>query len=329
MADEGKIGLFKRIKAADLWRKMIMMLFETGHPWMVFKDPGNIRSPQDHVGVIHSSNLCTEIFLNTSADETAVCNIGSVNLVRHIKAGVFNWTLLEQTVTAAIRMLDNTIDVNFYPTIEGKNSNFRHRPIGLGIMGTQDVFFELGLNFDSSEAVNFSDNLMEFISYHAIFSSSKLAKEKGAYETFKGSKWSRDIFPVDTIALLEKERGMATGIVAAGQLDWTPVREHVKQYGMRNSNTMAIAPTATISNISGCLPSVEPIYKNIYVKSNFSGEFTVVNEYLVRDLMAENLWNPQMLEKLKYYEGNLSSIAEIPQYLKDKYKRPSKSNRTG
>lgn len=320
MADEGKIRLFKRVKAQDLWRKMIMMLFETGHPWMVWKDPANIRSPQDHVGVVHSSNLCTEITLNTSKDETAVCNIGSVNLVRHVKAGVFDWQLLEQTVAVAMRMLDNVIDVGFYPIPEAERSNLRHRPVGLGIMGTQDVFFELGLNFDSSEAVNFSDNLMEFISYHSILTSSKLAKEKGMYESFKGSKWDRGIFPVDTVALLEQERGIATGIIAAGKLDWVPVREHVKMYGMRNSNCMAIAPTATISNISGCLPSVEPIYKNIYVKSNFSGEFTVVNEYLVRDLMAENLWNPQMLEKLKYYEGNVSAITEIPQYLKDKYK---------
>jgi ribonucleoside-diphosphate reductase alpha chain len=320
LADEGTIRLWKRIKAQDLWRKMIMMLFETGHPWMVWKDPANIRSPQDHVGVVHSSNLCTEITLNTSKDETAVCNIGSINLPRHIKAGVFDWSLLQQTVAIGMRMLDNVIDVGFYPVPEAARSNFRHRPVGLGIMGTQDVFFELGLNFDSTEAVNFSDELMEFVSYHSILTSSVLAKEKGAYETFKGSKWDRGVFPVDTIAILEKERGIATGIVAAGKLDWTPVREHVKQYGMRNSNCMAIAPTATISNISGCLPSVEPIYKNIYVKSNFSGEFTVVNQYLVRDLMAENLWGKDMLEKLKFYEGNVTAITEIPEYLRAKYK---------
>jgi len=320
MADEGKIRLFKRVKAQDLWRKMIMMLFETGHPWMVFKDPANVRSPQDHVGVVHSSNLCTEITLNTSKEETAVCNIGSVNLVRHVKAGVFDWNLLKESVHKAIRMLDNVIDVGFYPIPEAEVSNKRHRPIGLGIMGTQDLFFELGLNFDSTEAVDFSDKLMEFISYHAILASSELAKEKGAYESFKGSKWDRQIFPVDTIALLEEARGIPTGIVAAGKLDWAPVREHVKTYGMRNSNTMAIAPTATISNISGCLPSVEPIYKNLYVKSNFSGEFTVVNQYLVHDLMAENLWSPDMLEMLKHYEGNVSAIPGIPDYLKAKYK---------
>lgn len=319
-ADRGEIALFKRVKAQDLWRKMIMMLFETGHPWIVFKDPGNIRSPQDHVGVVHSSNLCTEIFLNTSKDETAVCNIGSINLVRHVKAGVFDWKQLETTVKTALRMLDNTIDIGFYPTIEAKVSNMRHRPVGLGIMGTQDTFFELDMSFDSTEAVNFSDNLMEFISYHAIMTSSELAKEKSPYESFKGSKWDRNLFPIDTMAMLEEQRGIPTGIAPIAKMDWTPVRDHVKQYGMRNSNTMAIAPTATISNISGCLPSVEPIYKNIYVKSNFSGEFTVVNSYLINDLKQADLWNNDMLEKLKHYEGNLQHIGEIPQHIKDKYK---------
>jgi ribonucleoside-diphosphate reductase alpha chain len=320
MADEGKIRLFKRMKAQDLWRKMIMMLFETGHPWMVFKDPANIRSPQDHVGVVHSSNLCTEITLNTSKEETAVCNIGSINLPRHINAGTFDWTLLEETVKVATRMLDNVIDIGFYPVKEAQVSNFRHRPIGLGIMGTQDLFFELDMNFDSPESVDFSDQLMEFVSWHAIMTSANLAKEKGAYESFKGSKWDRGLFPIDTMALLEEERGIPTGINPVGKMDWTPVREAVKKFGMRNSNTMAIAPTATISNISGCLPSVEPIYKNIYVKSNFSGDFTVVNQYLVRDLKEENLWTTDMLEKLKYYEGNLELIAEIPAHLKAKYK---------
>jgi ribonucleoside-diphosphate reductase alpha chain len=320
MADEGKIRLFKRMKAKDLWRKMLMMLYETGHPWPVFKDPGNIRSPQDHVGVIHSSNLCTEIFLNTSKDETAVCNIGSINLMRHVKAGVFDWNKLQESVKVAIRMLDNTIDIGFYPIPEAENANKRHRPIGLGIMGTQDVFFELDMRFDSPEAVEFSDKLMEFISWHAIMTSSELAKEKGAYSSFKGSKWDRNLFPVDTIALLEKERGIPTTIEPTESMDWAPVRAHVKEFGMRNSNTMAIAPTATISNISGCLPSVEPIYKNIYVKSNFSGEFTIVNSYLLNELKELNLWNPSMLEKLKHFEGNLSKISEIPQHLKDKYK---------
>lgn len=320
MADEGKIRLFKRIKATDLWRKMIMMVFETGHPWMTWKDPSNIRSPQDHVGVVHGSNLCTEITLNTSKEEIAVCNLGSLNLVRHMENGVFNWDLLARTTEIAMRMLDNVIDIGFYPVKEAKDSNVKHRPVGLGIMGLQDVFFRTNLNFDSIEAVDFSDQLMEFVSWHAIMGSSLLAQERGAYDSFKGSKWDRGIFPVDTIELLEKERGISTGIAPTGRIDWTPVREAVKKHGMRNSNCMAIAPTATIANISGCLPSIEPIYKNIYVKSNFSGEFTVVNSYLVEELKQLNLWNKDMIEKLKHFEGNLTEIGEIPGALKAKYK---------
>ncbi len=320
LADEGKIRLWKRMPAQDLWRKHLMMLFETGHPWITWKDPSNIRSPQDHVGVVHGSNLCTEITLNTSKEETAVCNIGSINLPRHLKAGIFDWGLLETTVRAAMRMLDNVIDVGFYPIPEAEYSNKKHRPIGLGIMGTQDVFFEMGMNFDSTDAVDFSDNLMEFISWHAIMTSSTLAKEKGTYESFKGSKWDRGLFPIDTMKLVEEQRGLETGIAPIAKMDWSSVRDHVKMHGMRNSNTMAIAPTATISNISGCLPSVEPIYKNIYVKSNFSGEFTIINQYLVNDLKAANLWNQDMIEKLKYHEGNLTNIGEIPQALKEKYK---------
>lgn len=319
-AAEGGIKLFKTVKAQDLWRKMLMMLFETGHPWITWKDPCNIRSPQDHVGVVHSSNLCTEITLNTSREEVAVCNIGSINLVRHMKNGVMDWAMLETTAKLAMRMLDNVIDVGFYPIPEAQHSNLKHRPVGLGIMGLQDVFFEMNLNFDSIEAVDFSDQLMEFVSWHAIMSSAELAKEKGAYASFKGSKWDRGIFPVDTIALLEEERGISTGIATTARMDWTPVRAAVKAYGMRNSNTMAIAPTATISNISGCLPSVEPIYKNIYVKSNFSGEFTIVNEYLVKDLQAEGLWNRETLEKLKHFEGNLEPITDLPVWIRGKYK---------
>jgi ribonucleoside-diphosphate reductase alpha chain len=319
-AAEGGIALHKTVKAQDLWRKMLMMLFETGHPWITWKDPCNIRSPQDHVGVVHSSNLCTEITLNTSREEVAVCNIGSVNLVRHMKNGVLQWDVLENTIHHAMRMLDNVIDVGFYPVEEAKYSNLKHRPVGLGIMGLQDMLFESNMNFDSIEAVDFSDQLMEFVSWHAIMNSAQLAKEKGAYSTFKGSKWDRNIFPVDTIALLEAERGMSTGIAPTARMDWTPVRDAVKKYGMRNSNTMAIAPTATISNISGCLPSVEPIYKNLYVKSNFSGEFTIVNEYLVKDLQAAMLWNKEMIEKLKHYEGKLEQIPEIPSWIKAKYK---------
>lgn len=319
-AEKGEIRLFKKVKAADLWRKMIMMVFETGHPWMTFKDPCNIRSPQDHVGVVHSSNLCTEITLNTSDKETAVCNIGSLNLVRHVKDKKMDWALLEKSARQAMRMLDNVIDISFYPVKEGEYANKKHRPVGLGIMGLQDVFYELDINFDSDVAVQFSDKLMEFISYQAILSSTYLAEEKGAYETFKGSKWDRGLFPVDTIKLLEEERGLTTGIMPTGEMDWTEVRDRVKKFGMRNSNTMAIAPTATIANISGCLPSVEPIYKNLYVKSNFSGEFTVVNEYLVNDLKERGLWNDVILSKIKQHDGNLSEIVEIPVELRAKYK---------
>lgn len=320
MARNGRIKKHKVVSAAKLWRKMISMLFETGHPWMTFKDACNIRSPQDHAGVVHSSNLCTEITLNTSKDETAVCNLGSVNLGRHVIDGKLDNDLLAQTVHLAIRMLDNVVDINFYPTAEARNSNMRHRPIGLGIMGLHDSLFKLGLNFDSEPAVQFSDNSMEFIAYHAILASSELAREKGTYESYHGSKWERGLFPLDTLRLLEQERGMPIPISHAESLDWTPVREHVRQHGMRNSNVMAIAPTATISTIAGSIPSIEPIYKNIYVKSNISGEFTVVNEYLVQDLKALGLWGPEMLDQLKYYDGSVQLIAAIPEKLRGKYK---------
>ena len=319
-ADRGEINLFKVMRAQDLWRKMVTMLFETGHPWVTFKDPSNIRSPQDHVGVIHSSNLCTEITLNTSKEETAVCNLGSVNIVQHIRDGELDFELIGKTVTTATRMLDNVIDLNFYPTKEAENSNLKHRPIGLGIMGTQDAFYLLGLDFDSNEAVAFGDRVMEYVSYYAILGSSKIAKEKGAYESCKGSKWDRGLFPIDTLKLLEKERGIETGVDLSRHMDWTPVREHVKQYGMRNSNTMAIAPTATIANICGCLPSIEPIYKNLYVKSNFSGEFTVINEYLVIELKNLGLWNDETMEKLKYYDGSIQRIMSIPAEVRERYK---------
>ncbi len=319
-ADKGEIALWKRIKAQDLWRKMITMLFETGHPWITFKDPSNIRSPQDHVGVVHSSNLCTEITLNTSKEETAVCNLGSLNIIRHMRDGKLDYDLLKGTIKMAMRMLDNVIDINFYPVKEAENSNLRHRPVGLGIMGTQDALYALNMRFDSEDAVQFSDELMEFVSWNAIMGSSELAKEKGTYESYKGSKWDRGLFPADTIKLLEEERGESTGILPIEKMDWTEVRESVKKYGMRNSNCMAIAPTATIANISGCLPSVEPIYKNIYVKSNSSGEFTVVNDFLVEDLKSLHLWNKEILEKIKHYDGNLSQIPEIPQWIREKYK---------
>ena len=286
--DKGKIKKFKKVKAADLWKKMLTRIFETGHPWITFKDACNVRSPQDHVGVVHSSNLCTEITLNTSPEETAVCNLGSINLSRHIVNGKLDRALLEETIKTAIRMLDNVIDLNFYPTIEAKNSNFKHRPIGLGVMGLQDALFKVDLPFESPKALNFSDQLMEFISYNAIDASSELARERGAYETFKGSKWDRGIFPLDTLSLLEQERNDNIEVNKITSLDWDDLKDKVKENGMRNSNTMAIAPTATISNIAGCFPCIEPIYKNIYVKSNISGEFTVVNSYLVEDLKKLN-----------------------------------------
>ncbi len=247
----GELRLFRQVKAKDLWKKMLTMLFETGHPWVTFKDPSNIRSPQDHVGVVHSSNLCTEITLNTSKEETAVCNLGSINLARHIRQGQLDMEKLQYTATTAMRMLDNVIDLNFYPTKGAKNSNLKHRPVGLGIMGFHDALYQIGINFDSEAMVEFADSSMEAVSYYAIMGSSMLAKERGAYPTFRGSKWDRNIFPVDTIALLEQERGEAIPVSRGGKMDWTPVRAAVTQYGMRNSNCMAIAPTATISNISG------------------------------------------------------------------------------
>jgi len=319
LAEQGKIKLFKKIKALELWRKMLTRLFETGHPWITFKDPCNVRSPQDHVGVVHSSNLCTEITLNTSKEETAVCNLGSINLGLHIVDGQLDQQLLGKTIKTAMRMLDNVIDINFYPTKEGKTSNMRHRPVGLGIMGFQDALFKLNIPFSSQEALDFADKSAEMFSYYAILSSSLLAKERGAYSSYAGSKWDRNIFPVDTISLLEKERGIATGVSCKEHLDWAPVREHVKKYGMRNSNTMAIAPTATISNISGCFPCIEPIYKNLYVKANMGGEFTVINKYLVDDLKKENLWNQDMIDWIKYYDGSIEHIDVIPEHIRRKY----------
>lgn len=318
--EKGKIKKFKKVKAADLWKRMLTRIFETGHPWITFKDACNVRSPQDHVGVVHSSNLCTEITLNTSPEETAVCNLGSINLSRHIINGKLDRALLEETIKTAIRMLDNVIDLNFYPTIEAKNSNFKHRPIGLGVMGLQDALFKVDLPFESPKALNFSDQLMEFISYNAIDASSELARERGAYETFKGSKWDRGIFPLDTLSLLEQERNDNIEVNKITSLDWDDLKDKVKENGMRNSNTMAIAPTATISNIAGCFPCIEPIYKNIYVKSNISGEFTVVNSYLVEDLKKLNLWSKDILEKIKYFDGNLDQINEIPEELRLKHK---------
>ncbi len=320
MADEGKIRLFKRMPAKELWRKMLTRLFETGHPWPTFKDACNVRSPQDHVGVVHSSNLCTEITLNTSREETAVCNLGSLNLSNFIKDGIIDEPFLAQTITTAMRMLDNVIDINFYPTIEGQVANQRHRPVGLGIMGLQDALFKLRAPFESQEAMEASDKLLETVSYYAILGSSKLAKERGAYSSFKGSKWDRNIFPIDTVKLLAKERGQAIEMIGKETKDWAVVRDHVQKYGMRNSNTMAIAPTATISNISGCFPCIEPIYKNLYAKANSRGEFAILNSYLMNDLKKLNLWNESIRDRIKYYDGSIAQIEEIPADIRALYK---------
>ena len=319
LADEGKIEAFRRVPAAQLWRKMLTMLFETGHPWINFKDACNVRSPQDHAGVIHNSNLCTEITLNNSAEETAVCNLGSVNLARHITKGKLDRDLVAETVETGMRMLDNVIDINSYTTPECETSNMRHRPVGMGIMGFQDALYLLDIPFNSEKAVTFGDESMELISYYAILGSSQLARERGAYKSYKGSKWDRGIFPVDTLDLLEKERGIKIDVKRKGKLDWKEVRAHVKKHGMRNSNTMAIAPTASISNISGCYPCIEPIYKNLYVKSNMSGEFTVINSYLIDDLKKSNLWTKEIMDKIKFHDGSLQKVTEIPAELREKY----------
>ena len=317
MVEDGKIKLFKKVEALQLWRKMLSMLFETGHPWITFKDPSNIRSPQDHVGVVHSSNLCTEILLNSSAEETAVCNLGSINLAKHVGPKGLDEKRLASTVKTAVRMLDNVIDINFYPTIEAQNSNLRHRPIGLGFMGFQDALYLQNISYASHAAVEFADRSMEMISYYAILASSELAQEKGTYETYKGSKWDRGYLPIDTLELLEKERGVKVDIDRSGQLNWAPVRAAVKKYGMRNSNTMAIAPTATIANITGVVPSNEPIYKHLFVKSNLSGEFTVVNPHLIDKLKEINLWDDEMIDDLKYFDGSIREIDRIPQEVRN------------
>lgn len=317
MADEGKIKLFRRLEALQLWRKMLSMLFETGHPWITFKDPSNIRSPQDHAGVVHSSNLCTEILLNSSRDETAVCNLGSINLAKHTTSKGLDEKRLSQTIRSAVRMLDNVIDINFYPTVEAQTSNSRHRPIGLGIMGFQDALYIQNMSYASHEAVNFADQSMEMISYYAILASSELAQEKGTYSSYKGSKWDRGLLPIDTIELLEKERGLPIDVPRSSTMNWDHVRSQIKKHGMRNSNTMAIAPTATISNITGSVPANEPIYKHLFVKSNLSGEFTIVNPYLVEKLKEINLWDEEMIDDLKYFDGSIREIERIPDHVKN------------
>jgi ribonucleoside-diphosphate reductase alpha chain len=316
----GELKLFKRVKAADLWRKMLSMLFETGHPWITFKDTCNVRSPQQHTGVVHSSNLCTEITLNTSKDEIAVCNLGSINLPQHVENGELNMQKLEATVRTAVRMLDNVIDINYYSVEQARTSNMRHRPVGLGIMGFQDALYKLGIAYSSQDAVEFADSSMEAISYFAIDSSSNLAQERGAYASFSGSLWSRGILPIDSLKMLQQERGADyLSVDMSARLDWSALRAKVQVNGMRNSNVMAIAPTATIANITGVSQSIEPTYQNLYVKSNLSGEFTVVNPFMVRDLKALGLWDKVMVNDIKYYDGSLQAIERIPADLKQKY----------
>ena len=317
LAAEGKMDQHKTIPAKDLWRKMLTMLFETGHPWITFKDSCNLRSPQQHIGVIHSSNLCTEITLNTSNDEIAVCNLGSVNLPQHMKDGVLDQEKVKRTVTTALRMLDNVIDINYYSVDTAKNSNLKHRPVGMGLMGFQDALYMQDAPYCSDAAIEFADRSMEVISYYAIHASSELAKERGTYPSYDGSLWSQGIFPKDSIDILEKNRGSEFIKVDRSEtLDWDQLKAKVKKDGMRNSNVMAIAPTATISNITGVTQSIEPTYQNLYVKSNLSGEFTIVNPHLVRKLKALDLWDDVMINDLKYFEGSLSEISRIPDDIK-------------
>ena len=319
LAEEGKIQ-GQKVEALELWKKMLSMLFETGHPWITFKDACNIRSPQDHCGVIHSSNLCTEITLNTSNDETAVCNLGSVILESHLLAdGSIDHKKLRETIRMAVRALDNVIDINFYPTEAAKRSNLRHRPIGLGVMGLANACYMKGLAFASDAAVEFNDEAMEAIAFYAYEASSDLAAERGTYSTYKGSKWDRGLLPQDTLDLLESERGVVIDVPRGGKMDWTPLRAKIAKQGMRNSNVLAIAPTATISNITNTSPCIEPTYKNLFVKSNLSGEFIVLNPFLVKDLKARGLWDQEMMDNLKYFDGELKDIDRVPQDLKAKY----------
>ncbi len=309
------------ILALELWKEMLRMLFETGHPWITFKDPCNVRSPQDHAGVIHSSNLCTEITLNTGPDETAVCNLGSIAIDRHLTpGGEIDHERLRETVRIAVRALDDVIDVNFYPTEPARIANDRHRPVGLGVMGLQYALYAKGLAFDAPEAIEFSDAMMEAVAFHAYEASSDLAAQRGAYRSYPGSKWDRGLLPQDTLDLLERERGQAIEVQRGGRLDWAPLRAKIAAQGMRNSNVLAIAPTATISNIMGTSPCIEPIYKNLFAKSNLSGDFVVVNPFLVADLAAAGLWNEQLAQELKARDGDISQIAAIPARLRDRYR---------
>ena len=323
-ADRGELKPFRRIPAQQLWRKMLGMLFETGHPWITFKDPCNIRSPQQHVGVVHSSNLCTEITLNTNETEIAVCNLGSVNLTAHMTTDangkmILDHEKLQRTVRTAMRMLDNVIDINYYAVAKARNSNLKHRPVGMGIMGFQDCLHMQRIPYASDEAVKFADSSMEAVCYYAYQASNELAEERGVYSTYKGSLWDRGILPQDSVAMLAAERGGYVEVDNSSTMDWSGLRARIKQYGMRNSNCVAIAPTATISNIIGVSACIEPTFQNLFVKSNLSGEFTVVNEYLVRDLKDRGLWDEVMIADLKYFDGTLSRIDRIPQDLRDLY----------
>ncbi|MBA2689405.1 MAG: ribonucleoside-diphosphate reductase subunit alpha [Burkholderiales bacterium] len=318
-AARGELKLYKKVAANNLWRKMLTMLFETGHPWVTFKDPCNIRSPQQHVGVVHSSNLCTEITLNTNDQEIAVCNLGSVNLPAHIADGKLDHDKLKRTVTTAMRMLDNVIDINYYAVAKARNSNLKHRPVGLGIMGFQDCLHDLRLPYASEGAVEFADRSMEAVCYYAYWASTELAAERGTYSSYRGSLWERGILPQDSLKLLAEERGGYVEVDQSESMDWASLRGRIKQYGMRNSNCVAIAPTATISNIIGVSASIEPSYQNLFVKSNLSGEFTVVNEYLVRDLKKLNMWDEVMVSDLKYFDGSVAKIDRIPTELRDIY----------
>jgi len=318
-AASGEMPLFKKVQALDLWRKMLSMLFETGHPWITFKDPCNIRSPQQHVGVVHSSNLCTEITLNTNDSEIAVCNLGSVNLPAHMKDGKLDHEKLRKTVNIAMRMLDNVIDINYYAVKKARDSNLRHRPVGMGIMGFQDCLHMMRIPYASDQAVEFADRSMEAVCYYAYHASTELAEERGMYSSYRGSLWDRGILPQDSLKLLAEERGGYLEVDTTETLDWSALRQRIKQFGMRNSNCVAIAPTATISNIIGVSACIEPTYQNLYVKSNLSGEFTEINEYLVRDLKTRGLWDEVMIADLKYFDGSLAKIDRIPQDLRDLY----------
>ena len=318
-ADRGEVKPFKRVKATDLWRKMLSMLFETGHPWITFKDACNVRSPQQHVGVVHSSNLCTEITLNTNGGEIAVCNLGSVNLAQHIKDGGIDHDKLKKTVTTAMRMLDNVIDINYYAVKKARDSNLRHRPVGMGIMAFQDALYQLRVPYASQAAVEFADQSMEAVCYHASWASTELAQERGRYSSYRGSLWDRGILPIDSLQLLAEQRGGYVEVDTSATLDWDALRARIAQHGMRNSNCVAIAPTATISNIVGVDASIEPCFGNLSVKSNLSGEFTVINEYLVRDLKKLGLWDDVMVMDLKHFDGSLRRIDRVPEDLKNLY----------